>query len=266
MGPTDARIIGGASKDEQKIALFLAIFVPLAVLALVIALFMVWLCLRARAPRKHTIRNLNSILRPRAGQPEEKYVIKRRSLDIKPTDSVVYGHKSLPITNLKTVPYSLPDVYTIPDTEEPKYTTTSFRPPTIEDTNPNQPLHIKLGYLGNGSPPHSFYSSISKNSSEPRQTVLGGNLLQNNIINSNANHVQQNDNQSFKSPSETGVIIHVDNTKGLTALKSTPNGGVYQADSPAVIVPEVESKGPSETAHVIPGDSPNDYSALYIKL
>ena len=223
---------------------------------------------RARAPRKRIIRhfNQNSILRPREGKPTEKYVITRRSFDIKPTDSVVFGHKSIPITNLKTVPNSLPDVYTIPDMEEPNYTTTLFRPATIGDTDPNQPLHIKLGYLGNGSPRQSFYSSISKNSSEPRQTILGGNLLKNNIKHNNVNHVQQNDNQSSKSPSETGVIIHVDNTKGFTSLKSTPNGGVYQADSPAVIVPDVDTKGPSESAHVIPGDSPNDYSALYIKL
>lgn len=255
VGPTHALIVGGDSKDEQKKKVFLAIFVPLAVLGLIIALFITWLYLRTKAPKKHVLLhdNLNSKFRPREDELMEKYIMKRRSFEIKPTDSAVFGNRSRPVTSISTVQNSLPDVYPSPvyDTPQQNYIPTSFFPPTVEDADTNQPIHVKLGYLGNGSPQHSSYSSGSKN----------------NRVTKNPLYNDQNDNNhTSKPPSENAVVMRVDNTVGVTALKSAPNGDVYQTEGPAVIVPEVERNRISGTAHVIPGDSPNDYAALYIKM
>lgn len=275
-----APIIGGGdSKDDQKRKLFLAIFVPIAVLGLIIGVSITWLYLRAKHPKKDLRVHKTFVFRRSDDELIEKYIMKRRSLEIQPTDSVLFADKSLPITNIrpmssiKTVPNSLPDVYSSPiyDMPTPNHIPTSFLPVSSNDADTNQPIHVKLGFVGNGSPPNSFYSSDTKTSSEIKQPYVGGIKVQdaadtNIIMNDSVDKVHKMDNQTSKPPSENGIVIHVDNTTGLTKMKPTSNGGIYQNEEPAVIVPEVENKRTSGAVNVLPGDSPDDYAALYIKL
>lgn len=144
---------------------------------------------------------------------------------------------------------------------------TTFVPSAV-DEDTRLPIHVKMEYLRNENPLNSFGSGGSVNSSQIRQTRSIDSVMHRS--NDSPNLYMRNDNQthnmSFKTPSEMGLVNHVDNTKGLNAARSREDGVIGPAtDGPAVIIPEVAMDRSSGTAHVIPGDTPDDYSALFIK-
>ena len=200
------------------------------------------------------------------------YIKKRNSFEIKASDSIVFGGRTRP--GVYTV--TAADLYTdlnpleihVYDTIKQNEFPTTYITPVTEGEESH---HFKMGFLRNDMPPNSHSSCGSRNNSQTEQPETEENVIQDkntpNITRNNHqgnNHVE--DNQTSKPLPEKGVVIHVDNTQDVMSVRSTLDRVSPQSESPAaVIVPELVTNRNSGTAHVIPGDTPKDYSSLYIK-
>ena len=138
----------------------------------------------------------------------------------------------------------------------------SLVPPAVDEAT-RHPIHVKMEYLGNGSPQSSFMSSGNRNGSVIRQP--------NNTHYDSPNYTTRLDNQthdmSIELPTGMSLANQTDSIEAASNTTTPRETGALRSgtDGPAIIVPEVSTNRTSGTAHVLPGDFPDDYIALFIK-
>ena len=200
--------------------------------------------------------------------------IKKGSFVIKPTNFVVSRGRNLPGMRYLTLPkssiYSQPSLVLdspaanrYPDSPAANYYPDFSLPPNIDEAT-RPPIHVKMEYLGDGSPQGSFLSGDTRNGHVVRQT---NNNSQYDSSNSTPRVDNQNDDLHIELPTDTTLVNQSNGAEASSNAAAPKEPGALQSDldGPAVIVPEEITERTSGTGHLSPGDPPDDYSALFIK-
>ena len=155
-----------------------------------------------------------------------------------------------------------PAAYRYPDSQAVNHYPDFSLPPNVDEAT-RPPIHVKMEYLGNGSPQGSFLSSDTRNG----HVVQTNTNSQYDSPDSTPRIDNQNDDLHIELPTDTSVVNQSDGAEASPSAAAPKEPGALQSDldGPAVIVPEEITERITGTGDLLPGDTPDNYSALFIK-